>query len=411
MLSLRGNIGPARHTEPGCPRAGVHSHGHARRASRGWLRVRCGERADALAWLWHVLIGVVGGAHERPGGDVVEAELVGSRLERGELVGMPVAHDRQVALGGAQVLTDGEHADALLAQRGERLDELVVCLAETDHQTGLGHDLALTHLAGHPQDATRALELRAAARDRVQPRDDLDVVVEHVWALGDDLRERHLLALEVGREHLDLALGRLAPYLTDHADERGGALVGEIVAVDGGDHGVAQSHSRDRARDARGLERIVPRRLAGLDVAEAAAARARVAEDHERRGAALPALADVRARGLLADGVQVLRADQLGQLAVALPAGRGHLEPRRLALAQRAHVGAEHGQHVHAAGIRTRSSGAHAGTAWSSRAAPLRGAEGAGRTGAAGGGASGASMPSARGVTSRARRSWASLKR
>src|SRR6201995_3916001 len=89
----------------------------------------CGERADALARLWHVLVGVVGGAHEWPGGNVVEAELVGSRFERGELVGVPVAHDRQVALGGAQVLPDGEHADTLLAQRGERLDELVVCLA------------------------------------------------------------------------------------------------------------------------------------------------------------------------------------------------------------------------------------------------------------------------------------------
>ena len=166
-----------------------------------------------------------------------------------------------------------------------------------------------------------------------------------------------------GVEHLELAVGRLAAHLADHADERRGALVGQVVAVDGGDDGVAQAHARDRARDARGLERVVPGRLAGLDVAEAAAARARVAEDHERGGAALPALADVGAGGLLADGVQVLRADQLGQLAVALPAGGGHLEPGRLALAQRAHVGAEHAQHVHAARLGARSRGAHAGTA------------------------------------------------
>ena len=85
------------------------------------------------------------------------------------------------------------------------------------------------------------------------------------------------------------------------------------------------------ARDACRLERVVPGRLAGLDVAEAAAPRAGVAEDHERRGAALPALADVRAGGLLADRVEVLRLDQRLQLAVARPAGGGHLEPRRLA--------------------------------------------------------------------------------
>src|SRR5438270_2065389 len=40
-----------------------------------------GERPDACAGLRHVLIGVVGGAHERTRGDVVEAELVGGSLE------------------------------------------------------------------------------------------------------------------------------------------------------------------------------------------------------------------------------------------------------------------------------------------------------------------------------------------
>jgi hypothetical protein len=94
------------------------------------------------------------GAHQRPGGDVVEAELVGGILQRGELVGVPVAHDGQMTLGGAQVLTYGEHADAVLAQRGECIDELVVGLAEPDHQPGLGDDVAFAHLAGEAQHAT-----------------------------------------------------------------------------------------------------------------------------------------------------------------------------------------------------------------------------------------------------------------
>jgi hypothetical protein len=95
-----------------------------------------------------VLVGVVGGAHERAGGDVVEAERVGGGLERGELVGVPVAHDGEVALGGAQVLADGEHLHAVLAQGGEGLDHLLVGLAEADHQAGLGDDLALAELVG-----------------------------------------------------------------------------------------------------------------------------------------------------------------------------------------------------------------------------------------------------------------------
>src|SRR5438874_1936634 len=88
-----------------------------------------------------------------------------------------------------------------------------------------------------------------------------------------------------------------------------------------------------------------------------AAARARVAEDHERGRAPLPALADVRARGLLADRVKVLVADEPGQLAVALTAWRRHLEPRRLALADRPDLGSEDLEDVHAAGVRARASG------------------------------------------------------
>src|SRR3989338_1592916 len=44
----------------------------------------------------------------------------------------------------------------------------------------------------------------------------------------------------------------------------------------------------------------------GLDVAEGAASRARVSHEHEGRGAGAPALPDVRAERLLADGREAL---------------------------------------------------------------------------------------------------------
>src|SRR6201999_4647761 len=124
-----------------------------------------------------------------------------------------------------------------------------------------------------------------------------------------------------GGQDLDLGQRRLPPDLADHPDERRRAVVGQVVAVDARDDRVTKSHPRHRAGDAGGLERVVPGRLPGLDIAEAAAPGAGVAEDHERRGAALPALPDVRARRLLADRVQVLGLDQALQLAVALTAG------------------------------------------------------------------------------------------
>src|SRR5262249_13191364 len=56
-----------------------------------------------------------------------------------------------------------------------------------------------------------------------------------------------------------------------------------------------------------------------------------VAEDHECGGAPLPALADVRAVRLLADGVEVVRLDGLLEPAVGGAARRRDLEPRGLA--------------------------------------------------------------------------------
>src|SRR5205085_10149327 len=61
-----------------------------------------------------------------------------------------------------------------------------------------------------------------------------------------------------------------------------------------------------------------------------------VAEDHEGRCAALPALADVGAVGLLADRVQALVLDCFLQAPVGGAARRRHLQPGRLALPKRA---------------------------------------------------------------------------
>src|SRR5690242_289132 len=116
---------------------------------------------------------------------------------------------------------------------------------------------------------------------------------------------------------------------------------------------MAQAHLAHRLRDPQRLERVVPGRLAGLHVAEPTAAGAGVAEDHEGGRAALPAVADVGAGGFAADRVQVLLADQLVELAVAVAARELDLEPGRLALAEGPHVAQL--EHARAARIRARA--------------------------------------------------------
>jgi hypothetical protein len=125
-----------------------------------------------------------------------------------------------VALGRAQVLPDGEDLDALLAQLPERLDDLS-CVSP---RPTISPDLVTTSSPPISLALRRTRSERSQREprraDRIQARHDLDVVVEDVGALGDHARQRHLLAAEVGREHLDLAAGRLQADRADHADER-----------------------------------------------------------------------------------------------------------------------------------------------------------------------------------------------
>ncbi len=189
-------------------------------------------------------------------------------------------------------------------------------LAEADHDAGLGEQ-AGSSLLGAVQQAQRVVVARAGPDVGVEPRHRLEVVVEDVRAGGDHRFQRAVLVAEVGGQHLD------------GGGRRGGA-----------DRSMQRTNcaAPPSARSSRSTEvittcfrpslptvlgellrlmRIDRARLAGGDVAEGAGARADIAQDHEGGVLARPALADVGARRLLADGVQLVLADQPDGLAVA----------------------------------------------------------------------------------------------
>jgi hypothetical protein len=122
----------------------------------------------------------------------------------------------------------------------------------------------------------------------------------------------------------------VALQVRDRAREVGGALIGEIVAVDGGEHDVGEPHLPDRFEDLLRLvlvDRVAaPRRLDG---AEAAAPGAQLAEQHECRGTAAPTLGEIRAARLLADGREAQAVDQPTELLKPLAGGRSDLQPLR----------------------------------------------------------------------------------
>ena len=182
-----------------------------------------------------------------------------------------------------------------------------------------------------PQQPERAVVARlGAAHARVQSADGLDVVVEDLGPRGEHRLERLLLdAEEVGRQNLDRCLGELRLERADRRRVVSRAAVGDVVSVDRGDDDVLELHLRGRLGEPQRLERVRRRLgLARMDVAVAARAGARVAEDLEGRSAAPPALRDVRAARFLADRVQREPVYELLDIEVrAVLRRRSHLHP------------------------------------------------------------------------------------
>src|SRR5690606_39229744 len=123
--------------------------------------------------------------------------------------------------------------------------------------------------------------------------------------------------LEVRNEDLDAHVRAGLLGADDRLGPDARAAVGELVAVDARDDDVLEAHEGEAFGDAPGLVAVEHGRAAGLDVAEAAGAGAGVAQDHDGGDAAGPALAHVRAAGLLADRVQLVLGHDVAQALVA----------------------------------------------------------------------------------------------
>ena len=176
---------------------------------------------------------------------------------------------------------------------------------------------------------------RARTHAEIARRHGLQIVVEDVGLGRDHDFERAVLAQEIGRQDLDRG-GRASR--ADGADglrEMLGAAVGEIVAIDRGDHDMGEPELEGRFRDMLRLRCIERAGQAGLDVAEGAGAGAGVAHDHEGGVLLVPALADVRAARLLAHRDEAVFLDDVAGVGIAARGRRAHADPVRLRRRQR----------------------------------------------------------------------------
>ena len=151
--------------------------------------------------------------------------------------------------------------------------------------------------------------------------------------------EASQLPLEIGNQDFDLACRPCGgPDRANRCGKRPGAEVGEVIPVHRRHDDVGEGQRLDRLRQLLRLFRVERDRRPVRDVAVAAGARADVPHDHERRGAVMPALADVGAVRFLAHRVQLEAAHQLAQPKVIRRTRRSHLEPLRLGLPSERHV-------------------------------------------------------------------------
>jgi len=146
---------------------------------------------------------MVGRARQRRRGDHQETLGAGDLGVGRELVRMDEAVDGGMSPGRLQVLTDGDEVDAGGAHVVHDLHDLLLALAQPDHDARFAEQGRIALL--HPlQQAQRMVVAGARSDGEVKARNRLQIVVEHV-RLGIDhlLGRRDGLAQEVRRQDLD----------------------------------------------------------------------------------------------------------------------------------------------------------------------------------------------------------------
>src|SRR5262249_48075088 len=117
----------------------------------------------------------------------------------------------------------------------------------------------------------------------------------------------------------------------DRASDMVGTAVEEIIAIDHCEDDVLQVELRKSARHVFGLAYLDrPARISRRNCAKATAARARVAQEHDRCRAFSPTLSDVWTARFFANRMKIELAKRFFEMGEALAAGRADLQPRWL---------------------------------------------------------------------------------
>src|SRR5436305_1966855 len=275
-----------------------------------------------------LFVRVIGTAYEWARFDVPEAHLLTLGFECGEFFQWDITLNGKMLERWAKILPDGEYIDLVRAHIMHDFDNLIPCLAQSQHEAGLGWRGGI-HFFGPLEHLERTLVDGLRAHALVQPGNGFDVMIENIGPGIDHDLQRVIDTLEIGRQYFDFTIGVETANPTDSSGENGSAAIFEFVTVDRGDHSMAQGHLLHRFGDTFRFLPVKANWATGLYSAKAAAACADAPQYHECGGFVAPAFADIWAARLFTYGVQFFAAHQLLQIVVVFALWRAHLEPFR----------------------------------------------------------------------------------
>jgi hypothetical protein len=223
---------------------------------------------------------MVTAANKGTAGDHAETELPCEFANFIKFFGRKIAFDWEMFRGRLEVLSEGQHGTADVAEVGENFEEFIEGFAESQHETAFGGNVG-GFVANLSQEIECTLVVSVAAYAVVEPGNGFRVVVEYVWLSLDDTSNGSAVAAEVRGEHFDLGAGAFANG-EDCAVPVFGTAVGEVVTGDRGNDDVTQPKSLRRLGHSLRLISFQVFSFALGDGTKAAGPSTNVAADHER---------------------------------------------------------------------------------------------------------------------------------
>ena len=167
---------------------------------------------------------IVAAAHQWGAKHVGDAKAGAILGELVEFCGRHIGEHRRMFAAGAHVLADGDDVAVDGGQIGDDLADGGKIFAKPQHQAAFREDRMSRVVLDPAQQVEAALIIGLRPDLRIKGRHGLDIVVEDVGAGIQHRQQGGRIALEIGDQDFDGAMGMIAAQRPDDSGEMGGSF-------------------------------------------------------------------------------------------------------------------------------------------------------------------------------------------